>query len=199
MSHPGISQHSRNASHNDTAGAENLNKEANETRAFMRKLGRTGTPHGHIEVTVRGLLPEDISYIIDSWVQSYRYSPDIQGVDENLYKVEMRNRVYREISKHTVIVACDPQDIHAIYGWICFIPPTVFGHLPVVLYILVKRTLWKRGIGCGLVDLARASGSDPEGPVWCYDWTMQMRGFADKVGMMRNPFLREAPQGSPPA
>jgi hypothetical protein len=195
MPHPGISDFSRKRSSNDTPGWAEQEKGRQATARFLQKMEAQGYPAKDMPVTVRGMLPDDVNYIIDSWVQSYRHSPDMQAVDDNLYKVEMRNRVYREVAQNKVLVACNPQVQNSIYGWICFIPPQVFGHLPVVSYVYVKSSVWRRGIGSGLVDLARASGTDPDGPVWCYDWTLQMRRFADKVGMMRNPFLRECPQG----
>lgn len=167
-----------------------------ETRAFISELAEKPRKEAPLMVTVRQMRPGDINYIIDSWVSSYRHSPDMQGVDERVYKIEMRNRIYREISRNKTFVAVNPEDEQHIYGWICFKPPRQFGHLPVVSYVYVKRDFWLRGIGANLVDLARASGSDPDGPVWCFDWTLSMRKFADKVGMMRNPFLREAPQGA---
>lgn len=198
MSHPGISQYSRKRSQNATVDTPTYLKAQAATQRFLRTLEAKGSRAKDLPVTVRGMLPDDINYIIDSWAQSYRHSPDMQAVDDNLYKVELRNRVYREISTNKVLVACDPALQSSIYGWICFIAPQIYGHLPVVSYVYVRSNLWLRGIGSGLVDLARASGSDPDGLLWCFDWTLPMRKFADKVGIIRNPFLREFPQGSTP-
>lgn len=198
MNHPGISGYSRVVSNNKSFGVEVYQADRVATEKFIATLQKdapkAAKTRGPIEVTVRQMLPTDVNYIIDSWAQSYRHSPDMLAVDDNLYKVEIRNRVYREIAANKVFIACDPQNEETIYGWICFAQPKSFGHLPVVSYVYVKRDHWLRGIGSSLVDLARSSGTDPEGPVWCYDWTLPMRKFADKVGMMRNPFLREAPQ-----
>lgn len=143
----------------------------------------------NIEITFRAMTIDDAAFVLDSWCSSYRHSPHVGPVDDAVFKIEQRARVYRLVPKSKVLLAVDPKDQTRIRGWICFEPPRESNGLPIVHYVLVRPELQSRGIGTALVDLAKRTAKDPAGPIWTTHETYPMKRLRAKWGAMYNNYL----------
>jgi hypothetical protein len=143
-----------------------------------------------VSIKLRGITPDDVNFIIDSWADSYRHSQDMRDVDPDLYKIEMRARIYSLIPKAKWVIACEPRNERNIRGWICYMPPAPTASLPVVHYMLVKPELQNRGICTAMLDVVKASAATADSPVFVTHRTFPIvKWFAAKRNLIFNPFL----------
>lgn len=111
-------------------------------------------------VLYRDLEPGDVSFVLDSWIKSFRDSP-YAGVIPNHRFFDITHEVIEELLARgaKVEVAAAKHDPTRILGWVCYEP--VNGGLA-VHYLYVKDPFRLRGLGKTLLerrDVTQENGS----------------------------------------
>lgn len=71
-------------------------------------------------VDLRKRKAEDIDFIFDSWLQSWRKNRYAGTIPNNMYYEVQRCLIEDLLARGAmVVVACSPRDIDDIYGWAC--------------------------------------------------------------------------------
>lgn len=73
-----------------------------------------------LPILIRDAQPEDVSFIFNSWLKSYRSGLLARSVDNTIYYSEHHKLIERILKTSTVKIACNPEDIATIYGYLCF-------------------------------------------------------------------------------
>lgn len=110
------------------------------------------------EIIYRRATNEDISFIFDSWMRSWRKSPWAGVIPNNLYFPMTRSSIEQLVARGAEFeVACLAADPERILGWICH--EKQLGPEAVIHYVYVKDPYLGLGIGEALVE--RAPGKKP--------------------------------------
>lgn len=70
-------------------------------------------------VRIRPANAEDVSFIFNSWLKSFRSSNHARGVCNTVYFAEQHKLIERLVKSSQVIIACNPADPTQLYGYIC--------------------------------------------------------------------------------
>jgi hypothetical protein len=108
------------------------------------------------QIDIRDVAPEDLPFIFNSWLKSYRNGGIPKFVDNTIYFSEHHKLIERLLQRATTKVACSPTDPTNIYGYICY--ERIDG-VYVLHYAYVKHTFRNLGI---LRAMIKASGHDGE-------------------------------------
>jgi hypothetical protein len=109
------------------------------------------------EVAYRKARPDDIRFVFDSWLRSWRKSPWAGVIPNNVYFPLTRSVIEQLIARGAEIeVACLAADPECILGWICH---EQTGPNAVVHYLYVKDPYLGLGIDEALID--RIPGNKP--------------------------------------
>lgn len=110
-------------------------------------------------VHYRDLEPGDVSFVLDSWIKSFRDSP-WAGVVPNHRFFDITHEVIEELLQRgaKVEVAAAKHDPTRILGWVCYEP--VKGGTA-IHYLYVKDPFRLQGLGRSLLE--RANESTPNG------------------------------------
>lgn len=101
------------------------------------------------EPIFRKAVEDDIPFLTNSWLESYRHSPQIRGVPNSVYFYYHHKVLEELLTRCTVLVCCYPDRPSQILGYIC---AELFDTALVVHYVYVKKTFRKLGIGKSLVQ-----------------------------------------------
>lgn len=127
------------------------------------------------EILYRGARNDDIRFIFDSWLRSWRKSPWAGIIPNNVYFPLTRSVIEQLVARGAEFkVACLAADPERILGWICY---EQVGPDAVVHYLYVKDPYLNLGIGEALVS--QAPGRQPGFYTFryrqvvdaCQDWT----------------------------
>lgn len=102
------------------------------------------------EFGVRYGTDEDTAFVYDSWLKSYRQSPDACRMTRDVYMRTQKRIIAECLSRGTLIVACNPTDRRQIYGYSC-VEYTRIGF--VFHWIFVKYPFRKLGFARELIEL----------------------------------------------
>ena len=97
-----------------------------------------------LPIRFRAATQEDVSFIFNSWLKSYRNSLFSKNISNTIYYTEQHKLIERLISENKVIVACNTEDPNQLFGYIC--SGEVEGFY-ICHYVYVKHTYRNMGIG----------------------------------------------------
>jgi len=100
-------------------------------------------------VRLRVAVAEDISFIFNSWLKSYRNSNQAHLVCNSIYFSEQHKLIERLVKDSKVIVACNNEDPTQLYGYICA------GNIEGIFclhYLYVKHSFRGLGIATALIN-----------------------------------------------
>ena len=101
------------------------------------------------KILLRPAASEDVSFIFSSWLKSFRNSFFAKPIDNTVYFSEQHKLIEKLVKQAPVIMACNPDDISQIYGFIC--AQRIEGVF-CLHYLYVKHSFRKLGIGRALVN-----------------------------------------------
>ena len=100
-------------------------------------------------IRLRPSVEEDLPFIYNSWLKSYRFSHFGEKITNTIYFTDHHKVLENLIKQSKVIVACNPEDPSQVYGYI------VGGAREGVFllhFLYVKHTFRNMGIGKTLLD-----------------------------------------------
>jgi hypothetical protein len=86
---------------------------------------------------------EDIAFIFNSWLHSYRHSLHVKNIGNTVFYAEHHKVLERLFKRCDARIACDPKDQNQIYGYIVY--ERITGVL-VVHYCYVKQPYRRLGL-----------------------------------------------------
>ncbi len=112
------------------------------------------------EIAYRNASGDDISFIFDSWLRSWRKSPWAGCIPNNLYFPLTRSTIEQLVARGAEFkVACLAADPDKILGWVCYELSQDTTPRTVVHYVYTKDPYLNLGIGPALV--ASLAGAKP--------------------------------------
>lgn len=102
-----------------------------------------------LPIRLRAATEDDVNFIFNSWLKSYRHSHFAKYIANETYYTEHHRIIETLLKKYTVVVACDEKDSTQILGYICA------GNVQncfVVHYVNVKHAFRNMGIGKELLN-----------------------------------------------
>jgi hypothetical protein len=109
---------------------------------------------------IRPVSAGDVSFIYNSWLKSYRDSPQVKSIPNTLYYAE-HHAVIENIFKSpncTIGIACNPEEQDQIYGYLVgdildrITKVQASGYVAVVHWLYVKHPFRMNGIAKGLFN-----------------------------------------------
>ncbi len=135
------------------------------------------------KVSLRAATQDDVGFIFNSWLKSYRQAPATQGIPSQIFFSEHHKLVERLLTSSNVIVACDPEDPSQLFGYIC--ASKVEGILA-IHYVYIKHTF--RGLGIGKM-LLNALEHDPSAAAVFTHSTRVATKLASKYNLIYHPYV----------
>lgn len=90
-------------------------------RSVVRQAKLIGTGVTSVPVVVRQANEDDVNFLFNSWLRSFRGSGSLaKGVVNTVYFTEHHKVIEKILKTAAVYVAVDPEDSKNIYGWVCF-------------------------------------------------------------------------------
>jgi hypothetical protein len=111
-----------------------------------------------LPIALRHTHAEDIPFMFNSWLQSYRHSLHVKNISNTVFYGEHHKILERIMKRSEAIIACNPIDQTQIYGYLVF--ERITGVL-VVHYAYVKQTYRRLGILKQMLDKAGRAGEEP--------------------------------------
>lgn len=137
----------------------------------------------NLPIRLRKANEEDISFIFNSWLKSYRTSFFARDITSTVYYTEHHKTVEHIAKNNNIIIACNENDPTQIYGYIC--AGQVDGILA-IHYIYVKHTFRNLGIGKALLN---AFEHDPAQAAVYTHHTRMADKLAAKYNMIYHPYV----------
>jgi GNAT superfamily N-acetyltransferase len=96
------------------------------------------------KILLRSANEEDISFIFNSWLKSFRNSFFCKGIVNSVYFTEHHKLIEKILKTASAVIACNPEDPSQVYGWIC---AEEIDGVFCMHYLYVKHSF--RGLGIG--------------------------------------------------
>lgn len=136
-------------------------------------------------VSIRPATDNDLGLILNSWLKSYRNADATRHVPNDIYYSQPfghKGLIMHLLDKSEVVIACNPEDGEAVYGWLCHEwGGGDWGHI--VHFVYVKALYRRAGVAKALLT---AAGFDKREPFVTTHETPAVRGRFDYVF---NPYL----------
>ena len=97
-----------------------------------------------LDISLRNIVQEDVSFVFNSWLKSFRTGIMCSRVENSIYFSEHHKLIERLIRRSKVTMAVDPKEPGNILGYI------VYEHIDgvfVLHFLYVKHTFRNMGIG----------------------------------------------------
>lgn len=110
--------------------------------------------------TLRALAADDLPFVFNSWLKSFRDAPAVQSIPNSIYFAGQHDRIDRILKSAglAAAVACNPEDPTQIYGYIVAENATVGS---VVHWVYVKHPFRGHGVARGLFAAVVGAGTGP--------------------------------------
>lgn len=146
------------------------------------KLTRENLP-----LKIRHATDEDISFIFNSWLKSFRNGALCREVSNTVYFAGHHKLLESLIPKCQLLIACSPEDSSQIYSYIVF---TRIDGVFVCHYIYTKHTYRRLGVAKALLEL---TGYDKK-TLSCFTHYMKsLEKKYEKYSMVYHPYLLFSP------
>lgn len=134
-------------------------------------------------VRLRKAGQEDVGFIFNSWLKSFKYSLFARNITNTIYFAEHHKLIERLLKSNETIIACDDNDPSQIFG---FISAGYVDGILCVHYIYVKQTFRNLGIGKTLLNAFNHSAEAAS--VYTHHTRMAEK-LAAKYNLVYHPYL----------
>lgn len=137
----------------------------------------------NLPLRVRPATDQDISFIFNSWLKSFRDSGVLSRSVPNTIYFQNHHKILQKILKRSQAnIACNPQDPSQIYGYI--VGEYIEG-IFILHYVYVKHSFRKMGIG---KELLNSFDHDTGNASCCSHLTKMAEKFLLKYNMIYHPY-----------
>jgi ribosomal protein S18 acetylase RimI-like enzyme len=134
-------------------------------------------------VRLRPLIEDDLAFIFNSWLKSYRFSHFAEKITNTIYFSDQHKLIEKLIGSSNVVVACNEEDPSQVYGYI--VGGEVDG-ISLLHFIYVKHTFRNMGVGKTLLD---AMGHDKDKAGVYTHHTRMADKLSSKYNFVYHPYL----------
>ena len=134
-------------------------------------------------IRLRPLIEDDLAFIFNSWLKSYRFSHLAEKITNTIYFADHHKVIERLIEDSSVVVACNEEDPSQVYGYIV---GGALDGIALLHFIYVKHTFRNMGVGKTLLD---AMGHDKEKAGVYTHHTRMADKLAAKYNFVYHPYL----------
>src|SRR6056297_1572859 len=138
----------------------------------------------NMKVHVRTANEEDVHFILNSWLKSFRNSQFAKGISSTVYFTEHHKVLRKLLKRSTILVACNPEDQNQIYGYLVL--EKVDGVL-CIHFAYTKQVFRKLGIQRQLLGLVNHD-FDNNSALYSHD-TKMGRELAAKFKLVYHPYI----------
>ncbi len=132
---------------------------------------------------IRNFTSDDIGFVFNSWLKSYRNSVFARDVSNTIYFAS-HHKILEEIAKRgTIRIACNPKDVSQIYGYIA---AEFLEGIFVLHYVYIKQPYRHFGIAKALLN---SFDHDPSNASCYTHHTKIAVKLAAKYNMIHHPYL----------
>ena len=135
------------------------------------------------QVRLRKATQEDVGFIFNSWLKSYRYSAWARSVTSTIYFAEQHKLIERILKENETIIACNNDDPTQIYG---FINACHVQNIFCLNYIYVKQDF--RNLGVGRTLLSAFEHDAKVASIYTHHTRMAER-LSAKYNMVYHPYI----------
>lgn len=126
---------------------------------------------------------EDIPFMFNSWLHSYRHSLHVKNISNTVFYGEHHKVLERIMKRSEAVIACNPEDPNQIFGYIVY--ERITGIL-VVHYCYVKQPYRRLGI-CH--QLLNAAGRKKDEPICYTHETFLGNKISGRLRALYNPYV----------
>lgn len=137
----------------------------------------------NVQVALREANSNDVSFIFNAWLKSYRSSPYVKFVNQQIYFAGQHKLIENLIKVCKVIIACNPEDSEQIYG---FMVAEKIESILCIHYIYVKQPFRALGIGKLLLNSVK---HDINNPCIYTHFTVVGGKLAEKYNIYFHPYV----------
>jgi GNAT superfamily N-acetyltransferase len=136
-----------------------------------------------LPIRFRAASEEDIGFIFNSWLKSFRHSYFAKVISNTIYYEEQHKILEALIKASKVIVACDEKDTSQIYGYAV---GDEIDNFLIIHYVYVKHSFRNMGIGKALLNVFDHS---PEKAAIYTMHTRTCERLAPKYNFVYHPYI----------
>lgn len=136
-----------------------------------------------LPIRLRAATQEDVPFIFNSWLKSYRQSLFARNITSTVYFSEHHKVLENLLRNSTVAIACDQNDPSTVYGYIC---AGKIDGVFVLHYVYVKHSFRNLGVGKTLLN---AFDHDVNTAAVYTHHTRMAEKLAAKYNLMYHPYL----------
>jgi ribosomal protein S18 acetylase RimI-like enzyme len=137
-----------------------------------------------VPIRMRKATDEDVSFIFNSWLKSFRDSGFLCRAVPNTIYFQNHHKIIQKILKRSVInIACNPQDLSQIYGYVI---GEYIDNIFVLHYIYVKHSFRKMGVARQLYN---TFNHDTGNASCCSHLTKMTEKFLPKYNLVYHPYV----------
>lgn len=134
-------------------------------------------------VRLRKATQEDVGFIFNSWLKSYKYSLFAKGITNTIYFSEHHKIVENLLKQNETIIACNDNDPSQIFG---FINAGRVDGILAINYMYVKQPFRNLGIGKTLLNSFEHDASTAA--IYTHHTRMSEK-LAAKYNLVYHPYL----------
>ncbi len=134
-------------------------------------------------IRLRKANQEDVGFIFNSWLKSFKFSLFAKNVTNTIYYAEHHKIIERLLKQNETIIACNDDDPSQIYG---FINGGRVDGIFCLNYVYVKQSFRNLGIGKTLLNYFE---HDPATAAVYTHHTRIAERLAAKYNMVHHPYL----------
>ena len=136
-------------------------------------------------VDIRTGQAEDVAFIMNSWLKAHRESDECRYIDYALYYKHLRPLVVNILTRSSVFVAANPDDLGQIYGYVVV---EYTEHDTILHYAYTKYTFRRFGVCKQLLEFAIPELGKT--PIFATFAGKQYPALKDRFNLAYNPFAR---------
>lgn len=140
------------------------------------------------QMLIRPAGPDDMPFIFNSWLMSYRKAPATHGIPSNVYYSQHHKLIEEMLNRPSAraMIVCPENDRDLICAYMVAEPmQNTDGKAVMVHFVYVKETFRLLGI---VKTLAKSFGINNDTVLFCSHYTSAAKPLVEKFGIVYNPY-----------
>ncbi len=140
-----------------------------------------------LPIAIRPASAEDVSFIFNAWLKSYRSSDFAKNIQGEIYYHEHHKVIEEILKQYNVLIACNKDDYSQIYGFMC---AGFTQNVLTIHYVYTKHTFRRMGIAKMLLN---AFEYNPEYACIYTHETNAIKSITKELAMVYHPYVSLCP------